>query len=139
MPVYWLYSLVFVDDGITPTQLSALLGLWSMTAVVAEVPTGALADRWSRRRAVAAGGALEAAGFLAWIVSPNPAGYAVGFVLWGIGGSFASGALEALLYDGLHELRSDAEGAIPGPAHETSPAPWLGSGPPSSGCSRPPQ
>ena len=111
MPVYWLYSLVFVDDGITPTQLSALLGLWSMTAVVAEVPTGALADRWSRRRAVAAGGALEAAGFLAWIVSPNPAGYAVGFVLWGIGGSFASGALEALLYDGLHELRSDAEGA----------------------------
>jgi hypothetical protein len=32
---------------------------------------------------------------------PGFAGYAAGFVLWGLGGALASGALEALLYDGL--------------------------------------
>ena len=32
---------------------------------------------------------------------PGFAGYAAGFVLWGLGGALASGSLEALLYDGL--------------------------------------
>ena len=36
-----------------------------------------------------------------WITLPGFAGFAVGFLLWGFGGSLANGAFEALLYDGL--------------------------------------
>src|SRR4051794_11376583 len=69
--------------------------------MVAEVPAGALADRFSRRGALVAGGLLEAGGYLLWVASPGFAGFAAGFVVWGLGGALASGALEALLYDSL--------------------------------------
>lgn len=47
-------------------------------------------------------GVLQAAGYGLWIGLPGFAG----FVLWGVGGSFASGTFQALVYDGLR-----AEGA----------------------------
>ncbi len=78
-----------------------LFAIWSAVGIVAEVPSGALADRFSRRFALAAAGVLQALGYLVWIGLPGFPGYAAGFVLWGLGGALVSGALEALLYDGL--------------------------------------
>jgi MFS family permease len=68
---------------------------------VAEVPSGALADTFGRRRAVVAGEVLRAVGFALWLVAPTFAGFAGGFVLWALGGALASGAVEALLFDAL--------------------------------------
>ena len=69
--------------------------------ILAEVPSGAVADRFSRRGALVAAGVLQAAGYLLWIVLPGFPAFAAGFVLWGLGGALMSGAQEALLYDGL--------------------------------------
>ncbi|GGM78861.1 MFS transporter [Dactylosporangium sucinum] len=101
MPLYPLYALFFTATGLSGGQISVLFAVWSITGIVAEVPTGAVADRWSRRGALAASGALQAAGFAAWLVAPGFWGFLAGFVLWGVGGALASGALEALLYEGL--------------------------------------
>jgi Major Facilitator Superfamily len=65
------------------------------------VPSGALADTWSRRHLYAIGAALTGLGYAVWIIWPAYPGFALGFVLWGIGGAFASGTLEALVYDAL--------------------------------------
>jgi MFS family permease len=65
------------------------------------VPSGALADSWSRKRLYALGEFLTAAGFALWVIWPSYPGFALGFVLWGVGGSLGSGALEALLYEEL--------------------------------------
>jgi hypothetical protein len=78
---------------------------------VAEVPAGALADRWSRRGALALAGLLEATGFAVWTAVPGLPGFAAGFLLWGLGGALASGAAEALVYDGL--AAAGAAGAYP--------------------------
>jgi MFS family permease len=75
--------------------------IWCVTGILAQVPTGALADRFSRRYCVAAAGLLQAGGYTVWTVFPHFAGFAAGFVGWGVGGALFSGALEALLYDGL--------------------------------------
>ena len=75
--------------------------IWSGVGIVAEVPMGALADRFSRRYALVAAGVAQAAGYTLWIALPGFPGFAGGFVLWGLGGALASGALEALVYDGL--------------------------------------
>jgi MFS family permease len=69
--------------------------------IVAEVPSGALADRIGRRTALVGGALLAALGFAAWTAAPGLTGFAAGFVLWGLGGALASGAQEALLHDGL--------------------------------------
>lgn len=101
MPYYPLYALLFLDTGLTPGQISGLFALWSVTGFLAEVPTGALADRWSRRGSLVLAGVLQVAAFALWTAFPVPASFAAGLVLWGIGGALMSGAAEALVYDGL--------------------------------------
>ena len=99
--MFSLYSLLFASSGLSGAQISALFVIWCVTGILSQVPTGALADRYSRRFAVAAAGLLQAGGYTVWTLFPHFAGFAAGFVGWGIGGSLFTGALEALLYDGL--------------------------------------
>ncbi|WP_231114530.1 MFS transporter [Lentzea aerocolonigenes] len=93
--------MLFADSGLSDASISVLLTIWSLTAVVFEVPSGAIADRFSRRSSLVAAGVLQALGYAAWVVFPSFWGFAAGFVLWGLGGTLTSGAFEALLYDGL--------------------------------------
>lgn len=101
VPVYPLYALLFADTGMSDGQISLLFAVWSTVAVVAEVPFGALADRFSRRGALVTAGVLQACGYALWTAVPGFWTFAAGFVLWGLGGALVSGALEALLHDGL--------------------------------------
>jgi hypothetical protein len=101
VPLYPLYALLFASSGLSEGAISALFAVWSVSAFFAEVPTGALADRWSRRGALVLASLLEAVGFGLWTLLPTTASFAAGFVLWGIGGAMASGAAEALVYEGL--------------------------------------
>lgn len=101
IPLYPLYALLFADTGLSDADISVLFVIWSGVGILAEVPMGAVADRFSRRQAMVAAGAGQAAGYVLWTVWPGFAGFALGFVLWGLFGALASGTLEALVYDGL--------------------------------------
>jgi MFS family permease len=101
VPYYPLYALLFLDTGLSNAQISALFAVWSVTGFLAEVPSGALADRWSRRGVVVLASVLQAAAFALWTAAPELWAFAAGFVVWGIGGALVSGASEALVYDGL--------------------------------------
>jgi MFS family permease len=101
MPIYPLYALLFTDSGLSGAEVSALFAIWSGVAIFTEVPSGALADRYSRRNCLVAAAVSQGAGYAAWMLMPSFAGFALGFVLWGVGGSLVSGAQEALLYEGL--------------------------------------
>jgi len=79
---------LFADTGLSDARISTLFLIWSTVGIVAEVPSGALADRFSRRAALVASGGLQAAGYVAWIVAPG-------------------GALGALLYDGLASVGAE--------------------------------
>ena len=46
-------------------------------------------------------GVVYAGAFSSWMLLPTFAGYALGFVLWGLSGAMMSGTFEALLYDEL--------------------------------------
>ena len=98
---YPVYALLFADAGLSTAQISTLFVIWSVVSFVFEVPSGAWADAWSRRRLYALGAFLTAAGFASWTFWPTYAGFALGFLLWGLGGALSSGTLEALLYDQL--------------------------------------
>nr|WP_221376491.1 MFS transporter [Actinoplanes polyasparticus] len=109
VPLYPVYALLFADTGLSTAQVSSLFAIWSVVAFAAEVPSGALADAWSRKRLYALGELLTAAGYLLWILWPSYPGFALGFVLWGLGGSLASGSLEALVYDELAASGREAD------------------------------
>lgn len=94
-----MYALLFADHGLSLWQVSSLFAIWSLSSVLLEVPSGAWADAFSRRLLLCAGPLLAAAGFALWVLAPSYWAFAAGFVLWGAKGAFASGALEALLYE----------------------------------------
>lgn len=101
VPLFSLYALLFDTAGLSLAEISALFVIWSVAGMALEVPSGVLADRWSRRGALVGDGLLTGAGFAVWLLAPGFTGFAAGFVLWSAGGALASGALEALTYDGL--------------------------------------
>lgn len=104
MPLYPLYALLFLDTGVSGPELSLLFGLWSVTGLLAEVPAGLLADRWSRRGVLALSGVLQAAAFVLWTAAPSLVSFAAGFVVWGLAGACSSGTAEALVHDALAEV-----------------------------------
>ncbi|MFD3510411.1 MFS transporter [Nocardia sp. NPDC058666] len=101
LPIYALYGVLFADHGLSTAQISLLLAIWSVTAFVLEVPSGAWADTVSRRRLLILSCVLQASCFAIWMVAPSFLGFAVGFMIWGVAGSLESGTFEALIYDDL--------------------------------------
>ncbi|MEV0078762.1 MFS transporter [Nocardia neocaledoniensis] len=101
LPIYALYGVLFADHGLGTAQISLLLALWSVTAFVLEVPSGAWADTVSRRVLLILSCVLQAVCFVLWMVAPSFLGFALGFVVWGVASSLESGTFEALIYDDL--------------------------------------
>jgi MFS family permease len=101
IPLYPLYQLLFEDHGLTSTEISTLFIIWSATAFLLEIPSGALADVFSRRKLLMVGPALTGLGYAAWITVPSYAAFALGFILWGAGSALISGTYEAFVYDEL--------------------------------------
>lgn len=71
--------------------------------VLLEIPSGAIADRWSRRKMLILSGLFFATCYFTWIFSNSFYLFLFGFFLRTIGGTFASGTLQAYVYDFLKE------------------------------------
>lgn len=112
-----VYALLFADAGLSAAQISSLFVLWSVVTMALEVPSGAWADVYSRRRLLALAALLRAVGFALWTLVPSYWAFAAGFVLWGVRSALSSGTRDALLYDELAALgATDRYAAISGRA-----------------------
>ncbi len=100
-PIYALYTILFLDNGITAAQISTVFLLWALIEVAFEVPSGALADLIDRRKLLAFAFALRAIGITVWLIEPSFTGVVIGASLWSLHQSLASGAWEALIHDEL--------------------------------------
>jgi hypothetical protein len=99
--LYPVYALLFADAGLSTGQISSLFVIWSVVGFTLEIPSGAWAEAYSRRRLVAIAAVLQAAGFALWTFFPSYPAFAAGFVLWGASTAMTSGSVEALVYDEL--------------------------------------
>jgi hypothetical protein len=99
IPIYPLYAIMFGEHGVTAFELAILFSGWAAVGIVMEVPSGALADRFSRKWLIVASGVLKSLAFLTWFTNQHFYGYLMGFMFWGLGSTLRSGAWEALLYD----------------------------------------
>ncbi len=101
LPVYAFYTILFIQRGITASQVALLIALWSVFSIAFEIPSGILADRWNRRNMLALSAVLQGLCFIVWFFSYSFLLFCAGFVLWGVSGAFASGTEEGLVYDNL--------------------------------------
>jgi DHA3 family tetracycline resistance protein-like MFS transporter len=84
---------------LNPLQLVLVGTMLEATAFVTQVPTGALADVYSRRLAVIVGLALVGAGFLLEGSIPQFWAILLAQILWGVGVTFTDGADSAWIAD----------------------------------------
>lgn len=102
VPIMALYAIMFERaGGLRFEQIGLLFSIWSIAYLIAELPSGVLADYWSRRNVVIVSGIFRAVGFGIWLVWPTFAGYAIGFALWGIMIAGTSGSVESYLHNEL--------------------------------------
>lgn len=103
------YSLYFRDSGLEPLQIGALFGVLPLTTLLCEVPTGVLADKYSRRMLLSIAQLIRASGFAMWILFPSYMSFIIGFALWGFSTSLISGTFESFIYDELKYFGRETE------------------------------
>lgn len=105
VPIMALYILLFdKSGGLSFEQIGILFSVWSLSFLIAELPTGVLADYWSRRNVIIMGALLKIIGFSIWLVWPSFWGYLIGFMLWGFMIACSSGSTAALLRSELESM-----------------------------------
>lgn len=105
-PILILYLLA---QGLTYTQVAFLEGIYALTTVLGEVPTGYLGDRLGRRTSLLVGTTLITVALIGIGLTetfPVLAGF---YVVWSMGYNFRSGSDDAWLYDTLTDRSSSME------------------------------
>lgn len=104
---YPVFTILFLDYGLTLEQFALLNTVWAITIVLAEVPSGALADILGRKRLLLATSLFMVVEL--GIIAAVPLGnihlifwaFLINRVMSGLAEAMASGADEAIAYDTL--------------------------------------
>jgi DHA3 family tetracycline resistance protein-like MFS transporter len=89
--------------GLTPLQLVLVGTTLEVSVFLLEVPTGVVADVYSRRLSIIIGYFLMGAGFLVEGFFPSFLPILLAQVIWGLGYTFTSGATQAWITDEIGE------------------------------------
>ncbi len=112
---YPVFTILFLDYGLSIEQFSLLNTVWAVTIVLAEVPSGALADLLGRKRLLVATSLFMIMEMSVIALVPLGNGtvifiaFLVNRVLSGLAEAMASGADEAMAYDTLVESGLEKE------------------------------
>lgn len=106
MPIVVLF---YQDNGLSMSQIFLLKSIYSIAMVVAELPSGYLADVWGCRKTLIFGAIMGTIGIIIYSISSDFASFAVAEVILGVGFSFVSGADSAMLYDSLKAKNRENE------------------------------
>ena len=118
IPIYYLFQfatgfliwvpvwIIFLQDerGLSLTQVGLMEGVFWISMMLFEVPTGAVADRWGRRTSLALGGFLFTAGTILFVLADGFVGLTISYLIMAISMTLYSGSGHALLFDTLRTL-----------------------------------
>jgi MFS family permease len=108
---YPVLAILFLDLGLTLDQYVMLNLIWAATIFLFEVPSGALADTFGRKKLLVTASLLTVAEMSCLLFAPKDGGWllfsicVVNRLLSGLSEAAVSGADEALAYDSLPEKK----------------------------------
>lgn len=106
---YPVFTLLFLDFGLSLSQFAILNSVWALTIVLFEIPLGGLADTIGRKKIIILSAILLNIELLVWLFAPINGGdtlfifFLVNRILSGLCEAASSGADEALVYDSLEK------------------------------------
>ena len=93
--------------GLTPMQLVLVGTTLEVSAFLFEIPTGVVADVFSRRLSITIGYIMMGVGFLVEGLFPSFLPILLAQVIWGVGYTFTSGATQAWITDEVGEEKAN--------------------------------
>lgn len=104
--IWSVNTLFLLEAGLGIGQVFVVNAAYTAAMVVAELPTGVVADTWGRRPSYLTSVAVLAAGTMLMLVlartGQGPLAFAASAVVLGVGFTFYSGALESWMVDALN-------------------------------------
>jgi predicted MFS family arabinose efflux permease len=109
--IFWyaIEKLFMSKIGFNAGTISLAVAVYSGVALLAEIPSGILADRWSRKGVLILSSIALATSSLIGALSNDIATYLVASAVWGIFIALDSGVVESIIYDVLLEERGEAK------------------------------
>jgi MFS family permease len=101
IPAYVIERLFWEQRGMTIQMVVYTEIIYAITIVLLEVPTGIIADKWSRKKMMVLSAILWCCMFLILVFATEFWHFAAAIFLAGIARSASSGSQNALLYDSL--------------------------------------
>jgi MFS family permease len=102
-------KLFMTSIGFTPASVGVMAAVYSVVVPVLEVPSGVMADRWSRRGVLILASVAAIVAVVVGGISQNVGGYLVAAGFLGVFFALQSGTLEAMIYDTVLEETGDSD------------------------------
>lgn len=93
--------IIWVEAGLAFHEILMLQGIFTLTVLLAEVPSGALSDSWSRKGTISSHYLLLAAAFGVYTLANSFIGFAIAEIICGIALALNTGSDSALLFETL--------------------------------------
>jgi MFS family permease len=103
----WPIFYGFATEALTPAQVGVFFSVLSIIQFAADVPTGVIADKYSRKLCGIFGTSMALIAPLIIYFGHNFPAYLVAAFFYGVGRAFLSGTLDSLVYDHRNVSQAD--------------------------------
>ncbi len=104
-----IWVLYMIYRGLPLWQVGIAEGAYHITSLIFEVPSGAWADIYGRKRLMILGRACSAISSIICLFSTNLLGFCIAFVFTALGNNMNSGSEEALVFDSLKQAGNESQ------------------------------
>lgn len=102
--LWYAFEKIFLKGiGFTDATIGFMIAAYSLVMLLAETPSGVLADRWSRKGVLIIAGLTLALASLIGGLSQNVPTYICANLLWGVYFALYSGTYDSIVYDTIYE------------------------------------
>jgi MFS family permease len=103
-------KLFMAEIGFTPATVGMMAAAYAAVVPLLEIPSGVLADRWSRRGVLVVGNVGALLSVLVGALSTNVTTYVVAALLLGVYLAMQTGTLDSIVYDAIVEETGSSAG-----------------------------
>jgi len=97
--------ILYQDTGMTAFHIAIVLGVLRITQMLTEIPSGVVADKFSRKHVLLFAQLFRLISYFIWIIKQDFMGFVIAAVFNGLAISFVSGCREAFIYDKLNNYK----------------------------------
>lgn len=105
--IYAFYNKFFLEKLSNQSAIIWILIIIRISKIIFDIPTGILADIWSRRNILIVGQIARIFACLLWILFPTLQFFLIGGILWGLAMSCIYYHTEAYFFDALKSLKEE--------------------------------